>query len=123
VLIPTRLRSFYLSVRSPPPPRSALFPYTTLFRSDPGGVRGFSGRLPQNGGGLGGRAQPAGGAGPPPVCPAPARPPAARPAQTELNEQTRRSLFRARRVLFYRAVTAPAPAAGRRSAVPSAPPG
>ena len=62
------------------------------------------------------------GPGPPPLCPAPARPPAARPAQTELNEQTRRSLFRARRVLVYRAVTAPAPAAGRRSAVPSAPP-
>src|SRR3989442_4568263 len=34
------------------PPRSTLFPYTTLFRSDPGGVRGHG--LVRLGGGLGG---------------------------------------------------------------------
>src|SRR3712207_6876995 len=33
------------------PPRSTLFPYTTLFRSDPGG--GPAARLPRDGGGRG----------------------------------------------------------------------
>src|SRR5258706_12409801 len=55
---------FFFFLRIRPPPRSPLFPYTTLFRSSPGGTAPRRGRAHRRGLGFQGRCLPAGRARP-----------------------------------------------------------